>query len=51
MIHAVSDKTKYQLFLHTFFIPYMKPKTKLVQAADGTNYLIPFVLITSLFFL
>lgn len=29
----------------------MKPKTKLVQAADGTNYLIPFVLITTLFFL
>ena len=29
----------------------MKPKTKLVQTANGTNYLVPFVLITTLFFL
>lgn len=29
----------------------MKPKIKLVQTADGVNYLVPFVLITTLFFL
>ena len=29
----------------------MKQKTKLVQTANGTNYLVPFVLITTLFFL
>lgn len=29
----------------------MKPKIKLVQTADGVNYLMPFVLITTLFFL
>lgn len=29
----------------------MKPKIRLVQTADGVNYLVPFVLITTLFFL
>lgn len=29
----------------------MKPKIKLVQTSDGTNYLVPFILITTLFFL
>lgn len=29
----------------------MKPKIKLVQTADGKNYLAPFILITTLFFL
>lgn len=29
----------------------MKPRAKLVQTTDGTNYLVPFILITTLFFL